>query len=87
MKLVQNLHTVSLNEHNNKSMTIVPTLLHSLTGVTGDSCFAAQIIREGDSNFHWSSVSEVQLVRVFRTSHSLIVSGSTAVSPADGPVH
>ena len=61
--------------------------LHSLTGMAGDSCFAAHIIRECDSNFYWSSVSEVQLVRVFRTSHSLIVSGSTAVSPADGPVH
>ena len=73
------------NYHSCSHTTIITT--HSLTGVAGDCCFAAYIIRESDSNFHWSSVSEVQLVRVFRTSHSLIVSGSTAVSPADGPVH
>ena len=63
------------------------TATHSLTGIVGSCCLVTDTSGEGDSNFHWSSVSEVRLVRVFRTSHSLIVSGSTAVSPADGPVH
>ena len=87
MKLVQNLHTLSLNKQQRTHLFYLHILPHSLTGKVGSCCLVTDTTGEGDSNFHWSSVSEVQLVRVFRTSHSLIVSGSTAVSPADGPVH